>query len=160
MYRGYRIEGKKQAGGRMETARHLCRTRSRRAELAEKLEAIVRQRPGPERSLRRLSGYVDGTASCRGGRRGASAAGCRAEAWKTLLYIGLERCVSLLRGRKISGLQSGAERSKGLLQCVAGLAGAAAVMVMMALRLAGTLLLRVLLDRGEVGLRGSEVARL
>jgi hypothetical protein len=55
-------------------------------------------------------------------------------------------------------LQSGAERCEGLLQGVAGLAGAAAVMV--ALRLSGTLLLRVLLDRGEVGLRGCEVACL
>jgi hypothetical protein len=58
-------------------------------------------------------------------------------------------------------LQSDAERCEGLLQGVAGLAGAATVMVMVALCLAGTLLLlRVLLDRGEVRLRGREVARL
>jgi len=122
------------------------------------LEAVVRQERRPEQSLRRLGGYVDGTDSRRGGRCGTGAAGCRAEAWKRLLYICLERYVSLLRGRKISGLQSGAERCEGLLQGVAGLAGAAAVMV--ALRLSGTLLLRVLLDRGEVGLRGCEVACL
>ena len=115
MYLGYRMEGKRQTGGQAETARHFGKTRQCRAELAEKLEAAVRLERRPERSLRRLGGYVDGTASRRGERRGARAAGCRTEAWKRLLYIGLERCVSLLRGRKISGLQSGAERSEGLL---------------------------------------------
>lgn len=110
----------------------------------------------------RLRREVDGAAAAAGarGRRCASAAaGGGGQIRKLLLKISLKRRVSLLRRVKTSGLQSLAEHSEILLQRIGGLLTAAVVMMMVPLRLA-RLLLDILLDGGEIGLCGGEVACL
>jgi len=83
-----------------------------------------------------------------------------------LLQVRLQRSVGLLRGREIARLKILAERTEILLERGGRRSGivtvAAGVMVMVAvMRLTRSLrLLGALLNRGEVLLRGGEIARL
>jgi hypothetical protein len=90
--------------------------------------------------------------------RGGVGAGVR----QVLLQILLQRGVGLLRGGEISSLQGLAEGSQVLRDRTAALLRGACcvVMMMVVMRLLCTLLLSAFLDRGEVLLRGGNIACL